>query len=698
MTRPEGKREPRPGRAAIGHEGCFVRDLWNGCAVVHHARMRLVRFVPAAAVLLLVAVLLPATVQPANASDAASSSRAVAASALRVGGATLTRCDLGTTRRSWCGSLRVPLDPTDAAAGTIVVGFGWLPSSGAARGTVLAQEGGPGYPSTGTAADFETLFGPTLAHRNLLVVDARGTGRSTPIDCEPLQSLPSPSARFTSAANACGAQLNHTFRRAGGGWVHASDLFSTANTARDTALVLGALRLSGVDLYGDSYGTYFAQSFLARYPHLVRSVVLDSAYEARDLDPWYRTTVTTARTAFDTVCRRALGCPRGSSWARITRLAALLRRHAVTGTVVGTDATRHRVTVGVTALVNIVNDAGYDTDPYRQLDAAARAYLGRHDATPLLRLYAQDVGYDYSDYSAPAPDYSDGLYLAVACTDYPQLFDMRSTPAARRTQLAAAIKALPARTFAPFSIREWLTVLPYTETYTGCLGWPAPTHPADPPIPAGAASNPTHVPVLILNGQLDSLTPAAGGAHIKRQLGGGARTVVAANTVHLVALENSNPCGASLVRRFVARPTARLDASCAARIPAIRAVPSFPRRFSDVTPARGHASRSVRRSAAIAVAAAGDARLRFDYVDGSRDLGLRGGTVRYDDGNATLHAVRWTTDSTVSGTVTVTATGAHARLTVTGPHGRHVLVIVRWGTARRATATVGRDCLTTPAP
>ena len=66
----------------------------------------------------------------------------------------------------------------------------------------------------------------------------------------------------------------------------------TANTARDLARVLDALHLGKVDLYGDSYGTFFAQSFLSRYPGRLRSVVLDSAYEARDLDPWYRTTPT----------------------------------------------------------------------------------------------------------------------------------------------------------------------------------------------------------------------------------------------------------------------------------------------------------------------------------------------------------------------------------------------------------------------
>ncbi len=236
-----------------------------------------------------------------------------AASAQDAGGVPLHACDLGIGRPTSCGSIPVALDPSDSRAGTIRIGFGWVAADGTAAatagGTVVAMEGGPGYPSTGTAADFAAMLGPLLRHRNLLVVDARGTGRSTPIDCEPLQSLPSPSPRFQAALTACGRQLNHTFPRAGGGFVHASDLFTTANTARDVAAVIRALRLGRVDLYGDSYGTYFAQSFLSRYPKLLRSVVLDSAYEARALDPWYRTTIATARTAFDEVCAHAVGCP-----------------------------------------------------------------------------------------------------------------------------------------------------------------------------------------------------------------------------------------------------------------------------------------------------------------------------------------------------------------------------------------------------
>ena len=43
--------------------------------------------------------------------------------------------------------------------------------------------------------------------------------------------------------------------------------------------MIEALQLGKVDLYGDSYGSFFAQVFASRFPQLVRSVTLDSTYE-----------------------------------------------------------------------------------------------------------------------------------------------------------------------------------------------------------------------------------------------------------------------------------------------------------------------------------------------------------------------------------------------------------------------------------
>lgn len=136
--------------------------------------------------------------------------------------------------------------------------------------------------------------------------------------------------------------------------------------------------------------------------------------------------------------------------------------------------------------------------------------------------------------------------------------------------------------------------------------------------------------MLILNGELNSLTPAAGGAHIARQIGPDANTVVAANTVHLVELSNSAPCGSTLVRCFITSPQAHLDSGGSSHIPAVRAVPGSAHTLNRVTPATGDAPLSIRRLAAVAVAEAGDATVRFSRIDGRNDLGLRGESISYD--------------------------------------------------------------------
>ena len=84
------------------------------------------------------------------------------------------------------------------------------------------------------------------------------------------------------------------------------------------------LRLGRVDLYGDSDGTFFAQDFMARHPALLHSVILDSAYPRRDLDPWYASSGAAARVALETVSPGAV--------ARLAALLARVRQRPITGT------------------------------------------------------------------------------------------------------------------------------------------------------------------------------------------------------------------------------------------------------------------------------------------------------------------------------------------------------------------------------
>ena len=341
---------------------------------------------------------------------------------------------------AWCGNLRVPFDRADPAAGTIPINFEWYPAEQAPAGTIVAVEGGPGYASTGSRDYYLELFGGLQRTRNLLLVDNRGTGASGLINCRPLQRwhLALGDEEYDRRVAACGEQLNTARRLPGGGFVHGSDLYGTANAARDLADVLAALETGPVDLYGDSYGSYFGQTFAARYPRLLRSLTLDATWPVLGTDPFYLSTIETARVAFDLTCRRSVACALaapGSSMARIGALAERLRRAPVVGRTrePGSAPSTWRVDVGV--LIALVNNAGSDAGVYRELDAAARAVLERRDGAPLLRLAAKSL---YTDDGGPVREWSAGQYSAVTCTDYPQAFDMRAPPAVRRAQYQAA--------------------------------------------------------------------------------------------------------------------------------------------------------------------------------------------------------------------------------------------------------------------
>jgi pimeloyl-ACP methyl ester carboxylesterase len=428
----------------------------------------------------------------AGAGAVAATSAAPRNGAPRLGSVPLQAC---TTRpRTYCGHVMVPLDYASAASPLIRIGFRWLPASGRAAGTVLAVEGGPGFATTGTQGSYLAMMGPLKRTRNLLLVNLRGTGNSTPINCPGLEHAGSRQngPGFNRLVADCGWRLNHTWRYRGGGWVHASDLFNTAYSARDVSGVVRALHLGRADLYGDSYGSWFSQVFASRYPRELRSVTLDSTYQVLDLDPWYTTTVVTARRAFEQACRLSVACAAatggGGAWARIGALAARLARSPVTGRTTLADGARGTLTVNVLTLVNLVNNAGFDPVVYRDLDAAGRALVEHNDAGPLLRIAALSLGFDDTNY--PLPEFSDGLYFAVGCTDYVQLFSRTAPPAVRARQYAAALERGPAHAFAPFTLRQWTSLDQYTEAYSACLRWPAggPGRPPRPRWPAPATS------------------------------------------------------------------------------------------------------------------------------------------------------------------------------------------------------------------
>jgi pimeloyl-ACP methyl ester carboxylesterase len=570
------------------------------------------------------------------------------AALLIVGSLTLHPCSGASGY--YCGAIARPLDPAGAVPGTISIGFTWLPHSQAgtpSSGTIVAAEGGPGYPSGGSRDGYRTLFAPLLDTRDLLLVDDRGTGRSGAIDCAPLQRG---KTMTLDNVTACGAQLGRT-----------ADLYGTDLAADDLDAIEAALDVKSADMYGDSYGTFFVQVFAARHPDRVTSLTLDGAYPAIGFDPWYVSTGPTIRNAYNLVCSRGT-CPiGGSSMARIEHLLAALRKP--------------NAPVTPAQLAFVMDTAGLDTLNYRDLDAAARAYTGHADAVPLLRLVRETQTYE-EQAAGSVRDLSQGLFVASSCSDNPQAYDMTLAPHQRQlawqTALAQERRNAPAL-YAPFALDEFLGI-PLDFSYVPlCQTWPVASaeHPAGHPIPSGVRM--PDVPVLVLTGDLDTITTPAEGDQAAA-LFRNSRRVIVENTGHVTAVGDPYDCASAIVRNFVARRS--IDIACTKVVPPVRLVPAFARTVAEMDrPSPGNAKRwndTDLRRAAAAVAAASDALARVETLSSTSSAGLRGGTfssstTKNGATRIVLHGVKWVSDLAVNGTVTYDAKGnASASLQFSG--------------------------------
>ena len=220
----------------------------------------------------------------------------------------LHRCDLGAARPLRCGHIETPMRRGDPSLGTTKVAFAVRPRGDRSRpslGTILATDGGPGYGST--AAPFvrsvNAALAPLLRRREIVYVDARGTGRSDALNCRTLQRG---LILESTAIGECANQLGPRF--AG---------YTTGETADDLDAVREALGLGKVFYYGDSYGTLLGQAYAVRHPGSLRGLILDSAYPADD--PYYRTLLPAGLNGLEIACRRAPDCS-GDAAGRYSRV------------------------------------------------------------------------------------------------------------------------------------------------------------------------------------------------------------------------------------------------------------------------------------------------------------------------------------------------------------------------------------------
>src|SRR3954454_11471583 len=229
-----------------------------------------------------------------------------AAAAPRTPSAVYVPCPIGTPAGARCGTVTVPVDRLDPGGATIRIAFQLYPATDTATpavSTIVSSNGGPGVANIASAGFWLSRLQPLMGRHNYLAVDHRGIGASQAIDCPELQHVQGDQA---AAVRQCGAKLGTAAYRYGSG-----------DAADDIEAVRRALHLDKIDYYGVSYGAVDVRAYAYRYPHPLRSAILDSPFNA-DAPAFLRTLPSAMARISALVCKRSPSCSVGNPEPRKT--------------------------------------------------------------------------------------------------------------------------------------------------------------------------------------------------------------------------------------------------------------------------------------------------------------------------------------------------------------------------------------------
>jgi pimeloyl-ACP methyl ester carboxylesterase len=197
---------------------------------------------------------------------------AVLAAALLASTSTLSPCVLahnsGARVAAECGS--VTTSATTKAGAPITVGFAVLRATGSSPSTtpLVLLAGGPGQAATSDFLPLLPVLEQLRADRDLILVDVRGTGRSTPVNCVDSRTvnerLASDSATDEARIAVCMRELPI-----------APALLTTADNVDDLERVRASLGVERWHILGVSYGTRLAFAYDAAHHDRTASLILD---------------------------------------------------------------------------------------------------------------------------------------------------------------------------------------------------------------------------------------------------------------------------------------------------------------------------------------------------------------------------------------------------------------------------------------
>ncbi|WP_405595331.1 alpha/beta hydrolase [Streptomyces sp. NBC_01410] len=395
-----------------------------------------------------------------------------------------------------CGSIQVPVDWSQPHAGSTTLALVRRPADDRAhrRGTLLLNDGAGGSSieqlRLAMHIGMPNFAGAMTRNFDLVAVDPRGVGHSTPILCgEPLK--PAGVSHFPQGRAAFNALVAHNrafaedcLRRNGRLTAHVDQ----TSTARDFEAVRIGLGERQLNWYGIHYSTLLGRTYAKLYPGRLRTMVLDTALDDTG-SPLSRVTqeAATAEKAFN----------RFTAWCATSNDCAL---H-------GKDAAAEYDALVARADSDPIPTGGTAHQPLTGEDIreATQDYLTLSGLTwpELAKAIVKAKGGDATDFTHDPDNTLDPVQVQVpACLD----------------------NARPVRTLAQLTRlqRELARVSPHLggavrsyKAIAGCLGWPIPAK----PVKAGARVHGAP-PALILQSTHQALAPYRAGAAMAAQLPG----------------------------------------------------------------------------------------------------------------------------------------------------------------------------------
>ena len=444
---------------------------------------------------------------------------------------TLTDCEVqGIQGKQKCGTLEVYENRATKTGRKISLNIVVYPATGPNHepDPIFYFAGGPGSAATDDARGFVPEFAKMREHRDMVFVDQRGTGRSHPLDCTLFN--PADPQSFLGYffpledVRKCRAELEPKADL---------KLYTTTIAMDDIDEVRAALGYEKINLFGGSYGTRAALTYLKRYPQHVRTAMLQGVAPPDQYMPVDFPVANEralegilAECAADEACNKAFPNLKDETKALLAQL--------IKGPV-EVEYERPKSTEKVK--VKLSRDLAAEAIRYMLYNpnAASRVPVIIHLASqgnfgPLL---GQAMFYR----KVLVATGSNGMYLSITCAE-----DLPWIKPGEGERLAA-------NTFlGDYRLRQ---------QREACALWPRAEIERSYSQPVKV-----DVPVLILTGEWDPVTPPANGDRVAKHLPNNLHVVVPHGAHGLGGLQGTE-CITGLMTEFIARGTTKgIDTTC----------------------------------------------------------------------------------------------------------------------------------------